>query len=126
MIHQLRIYEIFERNKSAFHDRFRDHASRIMKIYGFDILATWESRKGSGIEFVYLLSWPDEKTMIDSWQRFRADDEWKRIKQVTNAKHGDLVGKIEEKTLVPTSYSPRMSPIDQTQIAKGVPKLRKR
>jgi len=38
MIHQLRIYEIFENNKQAFHDRFRDHASRIMKSYGFDIL----------------------------------------------------------------------------------------
>ena len=27
MIHQLRIYEIFEHNKAAFHDRFRDHAA---------------------------------------------------------------------------------------------------
>jgi hypothetical protein len=31
MIHQLRIYEIFENNKDAFHARFRDHAARIMK-----------------------------------------------------------------------------------------------
>ena len=29
-VHQLRIYEIFESNKSAFHQRFRDHATRIM------------------------------------------------------------------------------------------------
>ncbi len=41
MIHQLRIYEIFERNKAAFHDRFRDHAARIMRSYGFDIIAMW-------------------------------------------------------------------------------------
>jgi len=45
MIHQLRIYEIFEQNKAAFHDRFRDHAARIMKSYGFDIIATWESKR---------------------------------------------------------------------------------
>lgn len=114
MIHQLRVYEIFAHNKSAFHDRFRDHAARIMKTYGFDIMATWESPTESGTEFVYLLAWPDERTMTDSWQRFRADDEWKRVKQETNAKHGDLVGKIQEKTLVPTSYSPKMSRSNQT------------
>src|SRR5882724_709101 len=30
VIHELRIYEIFDANKKAFHDRFRDHAMRIM------------------------------------------------------------------------------------------------
>jgi len=79
MIHQLRIYEIFEHNKAAFHDRFRDHASKIMKSYGFDIVGTWETRTGNRTEFVYLLAWPDEKTMLDAWAKFRADDEWKRI-----------------------------------------------
>src|SRR5439155_18965891 len=34
MIHQLRVYEIFDQNKQAFHDRFRDHAWRIMRSYG--------------------------------------------------------------------------------------------
>jgi hypothetical protein len=38
-IHQLRIYEIFEGNKQAFHDRFRDHAARIMAKYDFQIVA---------------------------------------------------------------------------------------
>ncbi|HEX3524813.1 MAG TPA: hypothetical protein VHT52_22335 [Stellaceae bacterium] len=33
MIHQLRIYEIFEDTKNAFHARFRDHAARIMRRY---------------------------------------------------------------------------------------------
>src|SRR3989442_15470378 len=58
MIHQLRIYEIFEQNKAAFHDRFRDHAARIMKSNGFDIIATWESKTNDRTEFVYLLAWP--------------------------------------------------------------------
>lgn len=31
MIHQLRIYEIFENNKAAFHERFRDHADRTLR-----------------------------------------------------------------------------------------------
>lgn len=63
MIHQLRIYEIFEHNKAAFHERFRDHAARIMRKYGFQIVAMWEANTNQRTEFVYLLAWPDEATM---------------------------------------------------------------
>ena len=118
MIHQLRIYEIFEHNKASFHDRFRDHASRIMKTYGFEIVSTWESRTGDKTEFIYLLAWPDEKAMQDAWDRFRADGEWKEIKRATNAKHGDLVGVIQEKTLLPTDYSSALPTRKLKQSAK--------
>src|SRR5260370_11830910 len=110
MIHQLRMYEIFEHNKAAFHDRFRDHAARIMRSYGFDIIAVWESKMGNRTEFLYLLSWPDEQTMHRAWEQFRADENWKKVKRLTNAPHGDLVGVIEERTLVPTNYSPSIRP----------------
>jgi hypothetical protein len=50
VIHQLRIYEIFDSNKKAFHDRFRDHAMRIMAKYAFKIVAIWESKKDNRIE----------------------------------------------------------------------------
>lgn len=107
MIHQLRIYEIFEHNKSAFHTRFRDHAARIMKTYGFNILAMWESKRENRTEFVYLLSWPDEETMRQAWSSFMANEEWKQIKRETAALHGDLVGEIEERVLRLTDYSPQ-------------------
>ena len=106
MIHQIRIYEIFENNNAAFHNRFRDHASRIMKSYGFDIIAMWEGKTGHRTEFVYLLAWPDEQTVLRAWERFRADEDWNKIKRLTNAQHGDLVGVIEDRVLIPTSYSP--------------------
>lgn len=108
MIHQLRIYEIFEHNKAAFHARFRDHAARIMRTYGFDILAMWEAKTNARTEFVYLLEWIDEATMNRAWEDFRADEEWKEIKRVTAAQHGDLVGEIEDRVLVLTTYSPPM------------------
>jgi NIPSNAP len=106
LIQQVRIYEIFERNKAAFHARFRDHAMRIMKRYGFSFLAMWESRSEDRTEFVYLLEWPDVATKEAAWRAFLADEEWKEIKRVTNAEHGDLVGEIEDRVLVPTAYSP--------------------
>jgi heme-degrading monooxygenase HmoA len=110
MIHQLRIYEIFEQNKAAFHARFRDHAARIMKTYGFDILAMWETRTADHTEFVYLLRWPDEATMRRAWTDFMADEEWKEIKRVTSAQYGDLVGEIGDRVLQLTNYSPYMLP----------------
>jgi hypothetical protein len=106
-VHQLRIYEIFDHNKQAFHDRFRDHAMRIMKKYDFHILAMWEAKNGARTEFVYLLEWPDEATMKDRWTKFMADQEWSAIKKETAAKHGSLVGEIQDRTLRMTDYSPQ-------------------
>jgi hypothetical protein len=106
MIHQLRIYEIFEHNKAAFHARFRDHAQRIMRTYGFNILAMWETHTPQRTEFVYLLAWPDESTRRAAWAQFMADEEWKEIKRLTSAAHGDLVGEIQDRVLELTDYSP--------------------
>jgi len=106
-IHQLRIYEIFDHNKQAFHERFRDHAIRIMKKYDFHILAMWEAKNGTRTEFVYLLEWPDEPTMKDRWSKFMADQEWKDIKKETAAKYGTLVGEVQDRTLRMTDYSPK-------------------
>jgi heme-degrading monooxygenase HmoA len=110
LIYQLRVYEIFEHNKAAFHNRFRDHAARIMKSYGFHIIGTWETRSEKRTEFVYLLEWPTEETMKQAWEKFRSNEEWTEIKRVTNAKYGDLVGEIIDRTLIPTNYGPAISP----------------
>jgi heme-degrading monooxygenase HmoA len=104
-VHQLRIYEIFEHNKAAFHARFRDHAARIMRRHGFDILAMWEARGEAGPEFAYLLRWPDEAAMTARWAGFMADAEWSRIKDETAAQHGALVGRIENRVLRLTPHS---------------------
>lgn len=106
-VQQLRIYEIYENNKQAFHDRFRDHAARIMAKYDFRIVAMWESKWEDRTEFVYLLEWADEQTMKDQWAKFMADKEWAAIKKETGAVHGTLVGSIEDRTLRATDYSPR-------------------
>lgn len=105
MIHQLRIYEIFEHNKAAFHARFRDHAVRIMRQYGFTFVNLWETKTEQRTEFIYLLAWPDEATLDRAWTAFRADAEWREIKRITSAAHGDLVGAIEDRILVLADYA---------------------
>ena len=106
MIHQLRVYEIFEGNKAAFHDRFRDHAARIMERHGFRILAIWEASDEDRTEFVYLLEWPDAEAMAEGWRRLAADEEWSEVKRETAAVHGPLVGEIDERVLHAVPYSP--------------------
>lgn len=105
VIHQLRVYEIFDGTKAVFHDRFRDHAARIMRRHGFDIVAIWETRRDGRPAFVYLLEWPDKATMRSAWEAFMADEEWARIKRETRV-DGPIVGDIEDLTLHLTDYSP--------------------
>jgi heme-degrading monooxygenase HmoA len=106
MIRQLRIYEIFEDTKDAFHARFRDHASRIMATHGFRIVGAWESTTDGTVEFTYVLEWPDEATMRDRWAAFMADEEWAQVKQDTAAGTGPMVGAIQDRVLVPVGYLP--------------------
>ena len=73
----------------------------------FKIVATWESKKDNRTEFVYLLEWPDRETMADRWEKFLGDQEWIKIKKETGEMYGPLVGKIEDRTLYLTDYSPR-------------------
>lgn len=105
-VHQLRMYEIPKENRQVFLDRFRDHALRIMKKYGFTIVSIWESEYEGKTEFVYLLEWKDENIMKMAWQGFMADKEWKEIKVQTAKLHGDFVNNIEDRTLKLTEFSP--------------------
>jgi heme-degrading monooxygenase HmoA len=106
-IHQLRIYTLPKENRQVFHERFRDHAQRIMKKYGFNIVSIWESVTDNNVEFIYLLEWKDKKTMEESWKNFMADQEWKDIKKRTSELHGTYVENIEDRTLILTDYSPQ-------------------
>ncbi|MDQ6530183.1 NIPSNAP family protein [Flavobacterium sp. LHD-85] len=105
-IYQLRIYEIFESNKKIFHERFRDHAMRIMEKYNFKIISIYESKSDKKTEFVYFLEWPDETTMKKAWEDFRKDQEWIDIKKMYTQKYGDVVGNIEDRVLTKLDYSP--------------------
>jgi hypothetical protein len=104
----MRIYEIFEHNKLAFHSRFREHAMRIMKRHRFRIVDMWEASGASGPEFVYILAWSNEQTMKDCWASFMRDEEWSSIKRETSALYGPLVGKIDQRVMQRLPHSPAL------------------
>jgi heme-degrading monooxygenase HmoA len=110
-IHQLRVYEMVDRHKPAFDARFHDHALRIMRRHGFEVIATWDTSNDGKAEFAYLLRWADRAAMQRGWKAFLADEEWIRIKQESRrALNGPIMGEIlQDKVLVPTAWSPRGS-----------------
>ena len=75
--------------------------------YDFKIVATCESKKENRTEFVYLLKWPDSKTMADRFQKFLGDKECINIKKETGEMYGPLVDEIQDRTLYLADYSPR-------------------
>jgi heme-degrading monooxygenase HmoA len=101
LIHQLRLYEIFPHNRDAFLARFRDHAAPIMTRHGFSFVGQWETTHAGRMEFAYLLQWADDDALEAGWAAFRSDPEWRTIRAETNARHGDLVGAIQDRTLRP-------------------------
>lgn len=105
-LYQLRIYQLFEPSKALFHARFRDHAMRIMKRHGFDIVSIWEARHDGKPEFVYLLRWKDEPTLHAAWAAFLNDPGWIAIKAATVSPDAPIVGEIQDRTMRVTDYTP--------------------
>jgi len=114
-IHQLRIYEVPKENRQVFNERFKDHAYRIMKKYGFTIVAMWETELNNKLEFIYLIEWKDENTMKTAWNNFMKDQEWKDIKERTSKLYGTFVERIEDRTLILTDYSPHQDLIKKQE-----------
>jgi hypothetical protein len=54
----------------------------------------------------HVLEWPDEAAKTAVWAAFMADQEWSDIKRATHAEHGLMVGKVEDRLLVPVDCSP--------------------
>jgi hypothetical protein len=105
-VQQLRIYDVPRANEGVFHQRFRDHAMRIMARYGFRIRSIWRSEHEGRTEFVYLLDWPDVGAMDAAWAAFLADLEWIAIKKETSARDGKYVESVAVRTLEPVAWSP--------------------
>lgn len=106
MIYEERVYEIPNQVRKAFHERFEQHAMRIMNKYGFGIVGAWDEVIGDMQNFVYILAWPDMGARQAAWDKFNTDAEWAQIKIDFAKEHGQLVAKTSNRILSPTKYSP--------------------
>lgn len=105
MIYEQRTYEIPNNTRKAFHERFENHAIRIMANYGFRVIGCWDEIIGDMQNFTYILAWDDMNTRMEAWSKFNNDQEWTLIKKESAEKYGELVRKTSNKILQPTKYS---------------------
>ncbi|WP_432460719.1 NIPSNAP family protein [Agarivorans sp. QJM3NY_25] len=105
-MYQLRIYKVNPEKREAFHDRFKNHAMRIMKKYKFNIVGMWEVGAESEMEFVYILDWSNTETMERQWKAFLADQEWIDIKKKMDLDIGEPVLQATGRVLKAIDYSP--------------------
>jgi hypothetical protein len=53
----------------------------------------------------YMLVFPDEPERAQAWNRFRDDDEWKKLRAIPEYADKEIVSRITNKILTPAAYS---------------------
>jgi hypothetical protein len=105
---ELRTYTAAPGKLDALHARFRDHTTGLFRKHGMTVVGYWVPRdkdKGADNTLVYILAYPDCAAREKAWQAFRADPEWVRVRDASEAA-GKLVEKADSVLMTATDYSP--------------------
>lgn len=103
----LRIYESHnERANKKKIEMFNKGELAIFKRTGLTPVLFGEAIAGTNIpNLTYLLVFPDEPARKAAWDKFREDDEWKKLKGMPEYADKEIVSRITNKILAPTAYS---------------------
>lgn len=106
-VFELRIYTAAPGKLEALNARFRDHTLRLFEKHGMKnvvyLVPTDEPKSQNTL--VYLISHASRAAADKSWDAFRKDPEWQKVKDESE-RDGKLVEKVESTYLSPTDYSP--------------------
>ena len=105
-VFELRTYTANEGKLQALHARFRLHTVELFKKHGMTNVGYWSPKDAPLDEntLVYLLAYPSREAATKSWESFRNDPVWKKVKQESEA-NGELVKKVDSVYMDPTDYS---------------------
>jgi len=106
-VFELRTYTANDGKLEALHARFRNHTTELFKKHGMTNIGYWSPKDAplSQNTLVYVLAYPSREAASKSWDSFRNDAEWKKVKQESEA-NGELVKKVDSVYMDPTDYSP--------------------
>jgi NIPSNAP protein len=104
---ELRTYTANDGKLQDLHARFRNHTMNLFKKHGMTNIGYWSPKDHPAAEntLIYLLAYPSREAARKSWDDFRNDAEWKKVKQESEA-NGELVKKVDSVYMDPTDYSP--------------------
>lgn len=102
---ELRTYTAFEGKLEALLCRFENYTLRLFESHGMKIEGFWIPVENPEHKLVYLLSYPNEKTREESWEKFQNDPEWIAARDASNS-NGDLLANKESVYLKAVHFSP--------------------
>jgi hypothetical protein len=103
----LRIYESHnERAARKKIEMFNEHELPIFRRVGLNPVFFGETLIGSKMpNLTYMLVFPDDAERQAAWNRFKMDDDWKKLKAVPEYADKEIVSHITNKILTPAPYS---------------------
>ena len=103
MVYELRTYKIpVDRMPDAL-NRFENITFGLFKRHRIEVVGFWT--RSDANELVYICRYDSEAAMEAAWTAFRADPEWIKAREQTEA-NGPIVEEVLSDTLIPTSFSP--------------------
>ena len=109
-VYELRTYTTHPGRLPALHQRFREHTMRLFEKHGMENVIYWTPTDKEET-LVYVLRHKSVEDAKRSWQAYREDPEWVRVKTASEAedesgKGGPIVKEVVSQYLTPTEYSP--------------------
>jgi hypothetical protein len=103
MVYELRTYKIPEGRMPDALNRFENITFGLFKRHRIEVVGFWT--RSDANELVYICRYDSEAAMEAAWAAFRADPEWIKAREQTEA-NGPIVEEVLSDTLIPTSFSP--------------------
>ena len=103
MVYELRTYKIPEGRMPDALNRFENITFGLFKRHGIEVVGFWT--RSDANELMYICRYDSEAAMEAAWAAFRADPEWIKAREQTEA-NGPIVEEVLSDTLIPTSFSP--------------------
>ncbi|HZM48388.1 MAG TPA: NIPSNAP family protein [Burkholderiales bacterium] len=105
-VFELRTYTTNPGKLQDLHSRFRDHTTRMFEKHGMVNVGYWapQDQPLAGNTLIYILSYPSREAAKKSWDAFRADPEWQKARDASEA-NGKIVAKVDSVFMEATAFS---------------------
>lgn len=107
VIYELRTYTTHDGKLDDLHTRFENHTMAFFEEHGMTNIVYWspENPELKDNTLIYLLSHESREAAEQSWEAFRADEEWQEVYEASRS-DGPIVQRVESIYMNKTPYSP--------------------
>lgn len=106
-VFELRTYTTHEGKLEALNTRFRNHTTKLFERHGMSNVGYWVPADAPLAQntLIYVLAHPSREAAQKSWDAFRNDPEWTKVRTESEA-GGKIVSKVDSVFMNATDFSP--------------------